>query len=67
MELRQLHHFLAVVQAGSISGAAAALGLTQQAVSKSVRALEASVGVELFARSGGRLAPNPRGRALATK
>lgn len=67
MELRQLHHFLAVVQAGSISGAAASLGLTQQAVSKSVRALEASVGVELFVRSGGRLAPNAHGTALAGK
>lgn len=65
MEFRQLHHFLAVVQAGSLSGAAAALGMTQQAVSKSVRALEASVGVELFDRTGGRLTPNPQGSAIA--
>jgi len=50
-----------------MSGAAAALGLTQQAVSKSVRALEASVGIELFDRTGGRLAPTPEGTLLAAK
>ena len=65
MELKQLRHFLAVVRAGSISGAATVLGLTQQAVSKSVRSLEASVGVELLDRSGTRLRPNERGRAFA--
>lgn len=65
MELKQLQHFLAVVQAGSISGAASVLGLTQQAVSKSVRSLEASVGVELLDRSGTRLLPNAHGRVFA--
>lgn len=65
MELKQLRHFLAVVHAGSISGAATALGLSQQAVSKSVRSLEASIGVELLDRSGTRLLPNARGLAFA--
>lgn len=67
MELKQLRHFLAVVQAGSISGAAAGLGLTQQAVSKSVRSLEAAVGVELLDRTGTRLQPNAHGRAFAAQ
>lgn len=67
MELKQLRHYLAVVQAGSISGAAAEIGLTQQAVSKSIRSLEASVGVELLDRTGTRLQPNARGRAFAAQ
>lgn len=67
MELKQLRHFLAVVQAGSVSGAAAVLGLTQQAVSKSVRGLETSVGLELLDRTGTRLRPNDHGRAFAAQ
>lgn len=50
MELRQLRHFLAVVESGSFSGAAAIAGLTQQSLSKSIAALEADLGVRLFDR-----------------
>jgi DNA-binding transcriptional LysR family regulator len=50
MDLRQLRYFLAIVDAGSFSGAAAALGVTQQTLSKSIRALEADLGVRLFDR-----------------
>ncbi|MDX1292048.1 MAG: LysR family transcriptional regulator [Hyphomonas sp.] len=50
MELRQLEHVLAVVEAGSLTGAALQVGLTQQALSKSLSRLEESVGGKLFER-----------------
>jgi len=51
MELRQLHHFLAVVDHGSFSRAAQMLGRSQQALSKSVQSLEQSLGVRLLDRN----------------
>jgi DNA-binding transcriptional LysR family regulator len=57
MELRQLRHFLAVVDCGSFSRAAQTLGKTQQALSKSLQALEESLGVRLLDR-------NPRATTL---
>lgn len=57
MELRQLRHFLAVVDHGSFSRAAQMLGKSQQALSKSIHALEQSLGVRLLDR-------NPRASAL---
>lgn len=57
MELRQLRHFLAVVDAGSFSRAAQTLGRSQQALSKSLQALEESLGVRLLDR-------NPRAATL---
>jgi DNA-binding transcriptional LysR family regulator len=48
----------------SFSGAAEHLFLTQPAVSLQVRALERSLGVTLFDRSGHRLALTPAGEAL---
>ncbi len=50
MELRQLKHFLAVIDTGSFSAAAKQLGLSQQALSKSIAALEDITGVRLFDR-----------------
>ena len=43
--------FLAVLQEGSLSGAARALGLTQPTVARHVDALEQAVGFQLFLRS----------------
>ena len=43
--------FLAVVQEGSLSGAARRLGLTQPTVARHVGALEAAIGADLFLRS----------------
>jgi DNA-binding transcriptional LysR family regulator len=43
--------FLAVVRAGSLSGAARALGLTQPTVGRQVEEFEAQLGVPLFTRS----------------
>jgi DNA-binding transcriptional LysR family regulator len=51
IDLRQLRHFLAIDQHGSFGRAAAALGMTQPALSRSIQGLEHRVGNALFARS----------------
>lgn len=50
LDLRHLRHFLAVVDHGNFGQAALQLGLTKQALSQSVAALEDSLGVRLFER-----------------
>jgi DNA-binding transcriptional LysR family regulator len=50
MELRQLQHFIAVVECGSISGAARHLNLAQPAISASVKKLESELRVFLLHR-----------------
>lgn len=64
MNLRQIEVFRAVMQAGSISGAAIALHVSQPAVSRLMRYLETKLRVALFERTGGRLHPTPEARAL---
>ncbi|MBT2321213.1 LysR family transcriptional regulator [Variovorax paradoxus] len=64
MNLRQIEVFRAVMQAGSISGAASALHVSQPAVSRLVRYLEVKLGVALFERTGSRLHPTPEAHAL---
>ena len=44
MELRQLQYFLAVVEELNISAAARKLNLTQPALSRQIKALEAKIG-----------------------
>lgn len=51
------HSFLAVLQEGSLSGAARRLGLTQPTVARHVDALEARIGAGLFLRSQRGLIP----------
>jgi len=65
MELRQLEHFLAVVEDGTFTRAAERLGLTQPAVSLSIRKLEEDVGGPLFARDQHELSLTETGRVLA--
>ncbi|CUU53894.1 DNA-binding transcriptional regulator, LysR family [Parafrankia irregularis] len=64
MELRTVRYFVATVDAGSVSAAAAAVRVTQPALSRQLRQLERELGVDLFERSGGRLTLSPIGRAL---
>jgi DNA-binding transcriptional LysR family regulator len=52
MTLVQLRHLLSLAQTGSFSKSAAALFLTQPALSRSIRALEAELGQPLFDRVG---------------
>lgn len=51
LTLRQLRVFIAVADHGSFVGAAQTLGLSQPALSQSVRQLEAEVGSALFTRT----------------
>ena len=50
MEIRQLKHFLAVLEHGSMSRAAEALGISHQGLSKSIAGLEESLQVQLLVR-----------------
>ncbi len=51
MDLRKLHYFCRVIDAGSMTRAAEGLNLAQPALSKSVQSLETALGVQLFQRS----------------
>jgi DNA-binding transcriptional LysR family regulator len=51
MELRQLRHFVAVVDSGNLSAAAKKVYLSQPALTRSIRSLEQSLGAALFSRS----------------
>ena len=55
---------LAVLNEGSLSGAARALGLSQPTAGRHIEALEASLGAPLFTRSAGGLAPTETALAL---
>src|SRR5580658_7604969 len=55
---------LAVLDEGSLSGAARTLGLTQPTVGRHVEALESELGTPLFTRSVGGLAPTEAALAL---
>lgn len=65
MELRHLSHFLAVADAGSLTLAADRVGVTQQALSKSLARLEAELGGKLFERTARGMAPSRLGEAIA--
>jgi DNA-binding transcriptional LysR family regulator len=56
--------FLSVLDEGSLSGAARALGLTQPTIGRHVEALEAELGVPLFTRSASGLLPTEVALAL---
>jgi DNA-binding transcriptional LysR family regulator len=57
MDLRQIELFTAVIEHGSLTAAARALGITQPAVSAGLARLERSVGFSLFRRDGRQVAP----------
>lgn len=63
-DLYRLYVFLVVVEAGSISEAAARLHLSQTAVYQQIRSLERKLGLKLFYRQGGRRVPTDAAEAL---
>ncbi len=65
MRLRHIEIFNAVLSAGSISGAARLLNLTQPSVSRTLQHAELQLGIALFHRHKGRLSPTPDALALA--
>lgn len=67
MTLVQLRHLLSLAQTGSFSRSADALFLTQPALSRSIRALEAELGQPLFDRVGRRSELTPFGREVVDR
>ena len=61
MNFIQLEYFRKVMECGGVTRAARQLFITQPAVSKQLRLLEAELGCRLFNRSGNRLIPTPAG------
>ncbi|TIC79259.1 LysR family transcriptional regulator [Nocardioides sp. GY 10127] len=57
LSLHQLTCFLATYEHGSLTGAANALGYAQPSVSEQIRALEKTLGVQLFRRVGRGVVP----------
>ncbi|EGC00825.1 LysR family transcriptional regulator [Pseudomonas plecoglossicida] len=67
MNVTKLESFLATVDLGTVSAAAAQLGIGQPAVTKHLNALEAELGVELFVSASRRTLLSPAGaKVLAT-
>ncbi|GAB5459869.1 MAG: hypothetical protein Hens3KO_28990 [Henriciella sp.] len=65
MNIRQLEHFIAIVEHGSYRAAAISLGVTQPALTKSIAGLESELSVTLLSRSRGKAASlTPFGRII---
>ena len=64
MELRHLRYFVGIAEAESFSRAAARLHVTQPALSRQIRDLEAELGVRLFDRSTRRVRLTPEGEEV---
>ncbi len=67
MERGDLSLVLAIRDQGSLSGAAASLGLAPPAVTKRLAALEARLGARLFLRTTRRVSPTPEGDAVCER
>ena len=64
MELRQLRHFVAVVDTGNLSRAAVRVSISQPALTRSIKNLEELLGVELLERKPRGVTPTEAGVAL---
>lgn len=64
MNYRLFEVFHAVMLSGTVSGAAAELGVSQPSVTKSIKQLETELGYLLFDRISGRLQPTPAALVL---
>ncbi|HTJ92366.1 MAG TPA: LysR substrate-binding domain-containing protein [Pararobbsia sp.] len=64
INLRQIEVFRAIMVAGSISGAAKLLCVSQPAISRMISHTESRLGLTLFERIKGRLYPTPEARRL---
>jgi DNA-binding transcriptional LysR family regulator len=67
LELRHLRLVCAVAEAGSVTRAAAALGLAQPAVTAQLRRIERALGGELFERGRSGVRPTPLGDLVLTR
>ena len=64
MKVTALHALVAAIDEGSLRGAARLLGLSQPAISKTLRELEREVAAPLLVRSVAGVEPTAQGRAL---
>lgn len=64
MELRQLRHFVTVVDTGNLSRAAERVAISQPALTRSIKNLEETLGVELLDRKPRGVVPTEAGVAL---
>lgn len=64
MKLHQLRALVAVADHGSINGAAKVLFVSQPAITKAIRELEADIGVELLGRTNNGVTLTASGRSL---
>ncbi|MDE2447712.1 MAG: LysR family transcriptional regulator [Gammaproteobacteria bacterium] len=64
ISLKQIEYFRAVMEAGTVSGAAAMLNVSQPNVSRMLKYTESRLGLRLFDRCKGRLQPTPEATAL---
>lgn len=67
LKLRYIEVFLALMQSGSMQGAAKLLYTTQPSISKALGALERQLGFQLFIRTGLGLKPTPDAYVLLTE
>lgn len=65
--IEEIRTFLNVMDAGSISGAAARSNLSKSVISKRISDLEASLGTALFRRHASRIAPTESAEELALR
>ena len=63
MNSLEIQYFLTIVKYGSFTEAAQTLSVSQPAISKQIRQLEAELGCSLFARSGRTLSLTEAGQA----
>lgn len=66
-DIRRLRQFIAIGEAGSLTAAATALHVSQQALSSSMQQLEKELNATLFRREGRRLTLTPAGELLLTE
>jgi DNA-binding transcriptional LysR family regulator len=67
MNVQHLRYFLTVMETGSVSRAADAMGVTQPTLSVALKRLEQEFGVRLFARDGRGIRPLPGAKLLEEK
>lgn len=64
MKLRQIEVLHAILQTGTVTGAAKLLNVSQPSVSTILQHTESQLGMQLFERAGGRLKASPEAKAL---
>ena len=67
LDIRRLRHVAAIGQHGSLGRAATALGMSQPALSKSIKVLEAALGVRLFERGKRGATPTTFGQLVLSR